>query len=618
MVKQKFDISVVANTIISLLKDAKALLGNQYMLKDFELDQETVIKRLYCEGLSFATRTLPNLSKGLLAQLSGLEPAYDGFKTCRHGYPCFLKGLFRLATSDNDCQEKIDAIRLIYQIGDGFKKLKGPFVERELENQLNEFIQTDQSLNITIDVDDPILVLARSYVTTIFKSVDDTFKDSLIPSPGPGATNDPLKLTQRFRVNKIFKSLDEVFNTQEWFYPTYWEGSWDRARLIALYNKALDAPSSRFKFVPKKVGTARGICIEFNEMQYLQQALKRFFYKHLERHWLTAGVINFTFQKFNQDLARQASIDGEHATLDMKDGSNRILRNIVSFLFSDLPNLSEALSVLSTRKITFDGVIAGKSFPPLETNMFAPMGSGICFPIMSITHFAIIKAIQTLVYNAPHDHFLVYGDDIIVKSSYVQALFDIMPKYGMKFNVNKSFFTGKFRESCGLHVYAGVDVTPIYFKYMFHSNNPKAVMGIIENEALAYQKGYYSLAKCIRDNQPKINLLVGMQSNLVGWKRPIFEPIPLNGYACKVRWSLDWQRSQRRLRTFHVEKFGSTPRMPRSWVHTVLTREQMNSLQRGTNWHESEAYMRSLLVCAENHSYHWDNTGIIKYRHSWV
>lgn len=620
MVKQQNDLMTAINTVISLLNDAYRILNGSYTQKDLARDIATVSKRGSKEGLGFFTRTLPNISKGLLSYLEGYVPLYSNFGMSKHGYPSFLKGIFRLAYTECDCQ--IDAIRLIYQVGDGFKKLNGPFVDSELEEQLNSFIQTDQSLVIEPSDDDPILVLARSYVTTIFKHVDDNFKDELVPRPGPGATNDPLKITNRYQPNKIFDSLDEVFNTQEWFYPTYWEGSWDRANLIKLYKKSQVEPSARFKFVPKKVGTARGICIEFNEMQYLQQGLKGFLYKHLEKHWLTRDEIHFSEQGYNRHLAQVSSVGREYATLDMKDGSNRILRSIVEFLFSRLPNMSEVLNVLSSRFITFDNVIkSGKGFKiiePLKANMFAPMGSGICFPIMSIVHFALIKAIQAYMHNAPHDHFLVYGDDLIVKTEYVNSLFDIMPKYGMKFNIDKSFSKGFFRESCGLHAFKSEDVTPIYFKYMSNNDNPKAVMSIIENESMATKKGYDSLARFMRMQQQKIKLLAPEQSNIVGWKRPIFKVKPMIGFTYKVRWSQEWQRFQERLPTFHVEKQGSTPRMPKSWETTVLTEKQIKSLKKGTNWNEHTAYLRSLLVSAEDHAYHWDNTGIIKYRHSWV
>ena len=106
--------------------------------------------------------------------------------------------------------------------------------------------------------------------------------------------------------------------------------------------------------------------------------------------------------------------------------------------------------------------------PTLKAQKFAPMGSGVCFPVMGLVHWALITA---LVFNStmPKAHELstqvyVYGDDIIVPSECAQLVYKYLPRFGMKINKDKSFVASHFRESCGCHAYKGFDITPAFFK----------------------------------------------------------------------------------------------------------------------------------------------------------
>jgi hypothetical protein len=55
----------------------------------------------------------------------------------------------------------------------------------------------------------------------------------------------------------------------------------------------------------------------------------------------------------------------------------------------------------------------------------------------------------------------VYGDDIIVPVEFALAVHDELENFGFRVNVDKSFWTGKFRESCGKEYYDGHDITII-------------------------------------------------------------------------------------------------------------------------------------------------------------
>jgi len=55
----------------------------------------------------------------------------------------------------------------------------------------------------------------------------------------------------------------------------------------------------------------------------------------------------------------------------------------------------------------------------------------------------------------------IYGDDIIVPTEYVHAVIGNLEAFGLLVNRDKSFWTGKFRESCGKEYYDGFDVSVV-------------------------------------------------------------------------------------------------------------------------------------------------------------
>ena len=525
----------IKNILQSFLRQC-TLTFETYSDADYQKDLDDVVNRLDHEGISFATRTLPKLSEGLFQYLETGKGKYEGFALVSSKYPFFLKRLFRLVYKR---RPNVEAIAMIYQISVAFKKLKGPYRDDELKSQLRDFIDVDKSLGDIkyTEAENLILDHARMFVTELFSSLNedpDIFYNNVVPRPGPGATNAKRPHHLRYIPEKIYKRVDDVFPAYEWFYATYHQMAWNIPYLKSLYNNISDEATSRFEFVDKVVGKARGICIEENEVQFMQQGVKHFLYEWIENHPLTKGKINFTDQNVNSNLALESSSSMKLATLDMKDASDRVSRKLVHELFRDIPVLDEALQALSTRYIKFPEKFG---IDDLLTNKYAPMGSGLCFPIMSITHYALIRSILYLSMHSDKvlDDIYVYGDDIIVPSETANAVFDWLPRFGMKFNISKSFYRSKFRESCGIHAYDGVDITPVYFKYTtVNSEAPTILQSLISNEYDLWKKGYWIVCAAIRD-KCNVNHYVHPTCNAVGWKRPPI--LPYNFIGTKTRYS---------------------------------------------------------------------------------
>lgn len=526
--------------LLALLTDAK-MIFRSYSDADYLRDRIELVTRLDHEGISFATRTLPKLAEGLLLYISRKLIRYPGFKLTRaKDRPLFLKSLFFLAYDEGN-EDNLRAVEWLYNFTSSFKKLRGPFIQHELRNQLKEFVEVDQALptEFNSEFDKLILDHARMFITDLFEPInkdENILFDGIVPRPGPGATNKPVKPHKRFEPTTIHGVVDEVMPYAEWFYNSYNHFAWNIP-----HHRSLETtkPRSRFKFVEKQVGKARGICIEENEMQYFQQGLKHFLYRWIESHRLTSGVINFTDQSINANLALISSSTKKLATLDMKEASDRISRSLVRELFRDIPLLADLLDRLSTREIDLPFEHDGQSV--LIAKKFAPMGSGICFPVMSLAHYALIRAIIYL--SMHHDRMIqdlyVYGDDIIVNTECVQAVYDCLPRFGMKFNELKSFSTGFFRESCGTHAYKGMSITPVYLKYTTGNHYDCTVKySIIQNEYDLFRKGYYNACNAIRSFHTDITMTVKPASSILGWKRPQGPTL----VGIKRKWSVRYQQ----------------------------------------------------------------------------
>lgn len=522
------DADFACEVLTAILTDGYNLVPS-YKLADYLKDAETVRSRLSREGIGFATVALPRFFSDFSAEIEGGKPSYQGFRKRKsrsldYDGPAFMSGL--LVRVLNHMEDDTAAFDVVYSVCHAFKKLKGPYHPSVQRKNIAQFIAVDESLG-KIDFRSeplaPIIDRAKTFIDTLFQGVDDDL--DLRPCPGPGATNSPTEHHMRYEPHVVYAQLEDQFPADEWFYSHPWDVVLRAREYLTL--PRVNFPTSRFKFVHKYVGKPRGICIEENETQWCQQALKGYLYQLIENHSMTRGRVNFADQKVNGDLALRSSDDMSYATIDMSEASDRVSRELVHRLFIDTP-IFEMLDAVSTRVITFPkelGVCGD-----LKVQKFAPMGSAVCFPVMALVHFALIKAIVQM--SAPgyakeaSKHVFVYGDDIIVPRGVVQAVFDYLPLFGMKVNEDKSFHRSRFRESCGVHAYKGVNVTPVYMNYTLTAAHERKdttrLLSLVAKEDAYYRKRYASTARVIREHT---TLLYGQipfvdpDSPLLGWKR---------------------------------------------------------------------------------------------------
>jgi hypothetical protein len=256
--------------------------------------------------------------------------------------------------------------------------------------------------------------------------------------------------------------------------------------------------------VPKTLKTRRIIAIEPVAMQYMQQALMEPLVARLEVNPLVAPLIGFTDQSPNRDMAREGSLSGELATLDLSSASDLVSNQLVRDAFAPWPWFSKALDATRSRRADVPG------HGVIRLSKYASMGSALCFPIEAMVFLAAVFVGIEKDLNAQlsvasikryHGRVRVYGDDIIVPVGNVRSVIDSLEKLGFLVGLDKSFWNGRFRESCGGDYYAGEDVTAIRCRRPFPTSRKDAegMVSLVSLRNQCYEHGFWKTAKWLDD-----------------------------------------------------------------------------------------------------------------------
>lgn len=298
---------------------------------------------------------------------------------------------------------------------------------------------------------------------------------------GPGANLD----TKDRRVNKYYKYTDwpysctsravpeavaAIKNDERWLGAL--EDSYRQRNNIPRY-MILDqetfwssvikvVPGNKITFVPKNAQTDRSIAIEPAMNLYLQLGIDGYIRKRLKR-W----NIDLDSQAQNRELARQGSSNWESpdtlVTLDLSAASDTIS---VSLCYHLLPVLwFDHLMKLRSPRGTLDG-------RELSYGKISSMGNGYTFALETAIFASIIYGVRRQYLGQDNFHDCsVYGDDIIVPKSIAEEVVTCLNHCGFSVNVEKSFFQGPFRESCGADWFKGKPVRPVFL-----TSSPSSVM----------------------------------------------------------------------------------------------------------------------------------------------
>lgn len=450
-------------------------------------DYKTVTERSEAEGMSFLTISLTNFGSDFQTGLSQGYVDHNLFRgyAFQRGLPRFLGGFLDLCFDRSSGrlldEPSHDAIYAIRQLTLMFGKVAIECTPERVTRAITGFVECEKSVSANDELRstreneefrDMSFLLFRNLFSVIDREV---FDGELLPKHGPGATAERLVANAKFNQLEWTSRLEKVFPAGDYLIPN-WRYKHVHDQLTWLEPGA-ERPV-RVITVPKTLKTPRIIAIEPTCMQYMQQAILERFTAGLAADPLLDPFLRFTDQLPNQELARIGSLRGELATLDLSEASDRVSNLLVNSMFTRFPNLLAGIDATRSRR----AAVLGHGVIPLAK--FASMGSALCFPIEAIVFLTCVflgiqdelgRPLTRHAVRQFHGKVRVYGDDIIVPVEYVGAVVSRLEAFGFKVNKNKSFWSGKFRESCGKDYYDGTDVTIVRVRHMFPARQQDAI-----------------------------------------------------------------------------------------------------------------------------------------------
>jgi len=440
-------------------------------------DWKTISRRVEEEGFSFLTITLPDFcadfEKSLAQEFVALD-AFAGFQR-NGGLPRFLGGFLELIFNrDSGCllqEPDIQAIRAVRQITLMFGKVKLECTSDRTWRAVDKFLeceqdlkQSDSRLRSEPDRVDRFARIGRLLWADFFSSIDSrVYNEGVMPKHGPGATADKLRGNAKYNQATWTRRLEKVFPHWENLIPS--ESFLSRTDIVRILEPGEEIPVKVIA-VPKTLKTPRIIAVEPTCMQYMQQGVLSMVMQEMAGHDNPRHFIQFESQEPNQWLAREGSITGALATLDLSEASDRVSNQHVRLLLANHRWLRLAVDATRSRKADVPRRDGTKRTVRLAK--FASMGSALCFPIEAIVFTTVIFCGIEQALGRPlvmkdiksfYDRVRVYGDDIVVPVEYVHQVIQELEAFGFRVNMRKSFWTGSFRESCGMEYYKGVPVT---------------------------------------------------------------------------------------------------------------------------------------------------------------
>jgi len=465
-------------------------------------DGKTVIGRCKHEGLSFLTITLPTFGKDLQ---KGLDQGYvdrnlfQGF-SWKGGLPKFLSGFLGLVF-DRSSGVLLDvpnthAILAVRQLTLMFGKISLPCSDTRVADAFTQYIQCEKEMaNLDNEWSSHELDSFRRVSMLLFRDafteVDRKVYDgNLLPKHGPGSTADGLRGNAKFAQRSWPSRLEKYFPSGEYLFPSWRFYQEDEVHFL---EPDAEMPVKVIS-VPKTLKTPRIIAMEPTAVQYAQQGLYAAIRESVEGVNYLYRFLGFDDQTPNQRLAKEGSLKGNLATLDLSEASDRVSNQLVRELAHHFPHLREGLDATRSRKADVPG------HGVIRLSKFASMGSALCFPIEAMVFLTIIfmgierdlrTSLDRRTVKRYVDRVRVYGDDIIVPVEHVHTVIELLETFGFLVNSGKSFWTGKFRESCGKEYYDGKDVSIVRVRRMFpvSRQNAQEVISLVEFRNQLYQAG---------------------------------------------------------------------------------------------------------------------------------
>lgn len=265
---------------------------------------------------------------------------------------------------------------------------------------------------------------------------------------GPGASAS-MRSRDTSRPNKFWRdsgTTQECLTFVEpWFAAAYplWASSVNRFDVCR---------GSSILYVPKDARGHRVIAKEPGINCWFQKGVGSMIRRKLRRN---AGI-DLNDQSANQRLAKLGSEGSGDATVDFSSASDCIATEAVRFLLQWSPDWFTVMDKLRCVSGSF-----GDSY--VRWQKFSSMGNGFTFELESLLFWAIADACCEAS-DVDNRNVSVFGDDVIIPEVVLPLFRSICEFCGFTINDSKSFSTGHFRESCGVHYWDGFNCQPYFLR----------------------------------------------------------------------------------------------------------------------------------------------------------
>jgi hypothetical protein len=513
-------------------------------------DWITVSSRFEHEGISFLTISLPRFGKDFQKALDNGEvdsSLFVGFRRSG-GLPAFLQGFLRRVFDPSGrilLDPDIDSIFAIRQLCFVFEKLSLDCSEERLKKAMSGYVQTDADVKAADKrvSERDLLALRSSFAMLFGDSIDRLNRDlrsgryhRFLPKHGPGATADHLVGNQKFQQSRWSSRLERVFPAGEFIIPNW---KYHAALLgVDICSPGAELPV-RVISVPKTLKSPRIIAIEPTAMQYAQQSVLSAILDSWQEDSFLTRLITLQDQTPNQRMAREGSLKGNLATIDLSEASDRVSNQLVRYLLAPWPDFAEAVDACRSRSADVPG------YGVIRLAKFASMGSALTFPIETMVFLAVvfhrlrlshptasIERVKSLALQSTR----AYGDDLICPVDIVRDVISDLESLGFKVNGDKTFYTGQFRESCGKDYFLGIDVSVSRLRRVFPNSRHDAseVVAMVSFRNQLYKAGLWTTCRWL---DKRIENLLGsyplLSPTSPGLGRHTF--LPVEGYPHTVR-----------------------------------------------------------------------------------
>jgi hypothetical protein len=429
-------------------------------------------------------RMMRNLAYSLIRdfQVNLIEP----------GFYCEFQHVLRTGTiagirqfiSEINCSDDNPYLqKVVFQLQSIFKRYRFQqdiYSDSELESKsIQDFLHTQDRL-ADVDLDSlsvfsqRILDQAARYVAATLGPYSDEEHRSLCRFGRRASVGIPARKAcegarwelpisgSREQISWFDSEMSQVDCVQE-----YWMSQLESDPNRSIYQ---ETSSLKLTLVPKTFKSLRSIMPNTTIGSYMSFGLGEIIRKRLKR----VGYDIRTLQMKHRSIACRASIHGLYVTADLSSASDSITVALVKRLFPP-----DWFDILTRSRI---GTVELPDGTCIESQTFCTMGIGYTFPLQTLVFLCLLKAIEAICYDRNDKRLIsVYGDDLIYSSRMHELVLRFFGEFGFVINVDKTFSTGHFRESCGGDYYRGVDVRP------FQPRNGSAMVSQKAYEATLYK-----------------------------------------------------------------------------------------------------------------------------------